>query len=298
MDQMENAQDRVTGDYSRFWRERDYTDRADEVKASIFITHGLEDWNVKTTHFAQWWDALGRAGVERRLWLHPGGHGRSQLEAWRDAVHRWIDHYLYGVRNGAQREPAATVERAGGVTESYRSWPDPAARPVSLPLAFGGRDSFVDNGATVRAEQLIVDPDAENPNRLAYVTPGLVTPARLSGTPTVHLRASVDNRTAANLTAVLVDYGPDGAKPKIVTRGWTDVQNRAGRPRPVQPGRVYDFHWDQEPKDHVFAAGHRIGLVILSTDHDYTLRPKPGTELTVRPGQSRIVLPIVGRLRF
>jgi X-Pro dipeptidyl-peptidase len=301
MERMERIQDRVTGDYSRFWKDRDYTGRARGVKASVFVTHGLQDWNVKTTQFAQWWDALGQARVKRRLWLHPGGHGRPQTDAWINAVHRWIDHWLYDVRNGAQREPVATIERAGGVTGTYRSWPDRAARPVSVRLAPRHRDTFVDSGSTLRAEQLVLHPDATNPNRLAYVTPPLAKPARLSGTPTVHLRASVDNRTAANLTAVLVDYGPTGSTPKIVTRGWTDVRNRgsASRPQPVRPGRAYEFRWDQEPKDHIFEAGHRIGLVILSTDHDYTLRPRPGTRFTVRPGQSRVVLPIVGgRLRF
>ena len=44
----------------------------------------------------------------------------------------------------------------------------------------------------------------------------------------------------------------------------------------------------------MFAAGHRIGLVVVSTDHDYTLRPKPGTELTLDPSASDIRLPIVG----
>ena len=38
---------------------------------------------------------------------------------------------------------------------------------------------------------------------------------------------------------------------------------------------------------------------MISTDHHYTLRPKAGTALSVRPGESRFVLPIVGgRLRF
>ncbi len=66
----------------------------------------------------------------------------------------------------------------------------------------------------------------------------------------------------------------------IVTRGWTDVQNRgsARLSSPVRLGKEYTFRWDQEPKDYIVEAGHRIGLVVLSTDYDYTLRPQPGTE--------------------
>jgi X-Pro dipeptidyl-peptidase len=44
----------------------------------------------------------------------------------------------------------------------------------------------------------------------------------------------------------------------------------------------------------VFKAGHRIGLVVVSTDHDYTIRPLPGTELTLDPDNSEVSLPVVG----
>jgi X-Pro dipeptidyl-peptidase len=309
MKRIERDEDRVTGDYSKFWRDRDYLPGARNVRSSVFITHGLGDWNVKTTHFAQWWDALGKAGVKRRLWLHPGGHGQPASDAWRNAVHRWIDHYLYGIRNGADREPVATVERGIGVVDTARSWPDPRTRDVALDLAPGrlstwgrsnARESFVDNGATRTADDLVKRPQTADPNRLAYRTPPLTRDARLSGTPRIELRASVDNRTAANLTALLVDYSPDGTL-KIVSRGWTDVKNRGSSqsPKPVEPGRFYSFRWTQAPKDYIFAEDHRIGLVVISTDHHYTLRPKAGTVLSVRPGESRFVLPIVGgRLRF
>ena len=45
----------------------------------------------------------------------------------------------------------------------------------------------------------------------------------------------------------------------------------------------------------MFAAGHRIGLVVVSTDFDYTLRPLPGTQLTLDPGDSELELPVVLR---
>ncbi len=109
------------------------------------------------------------------------------------------------------------------------------------------------------------------------------------------LRASVDNRYAANLTAVVVDYAPDGTA-TAVTRGWTDVQNRVSRARstPIRQGREYTFTWPLEPDDYVFPAGHRIGLVVVSTDMHFTLRPLPGTKLTVDPFRSTVTLPLVG----
>ncbi|MDQ1631550.1 MAG: X-Pro dipeptidyl-peptidase, partial [Frankiaceae bacterium] len=295
---IEAEQDRVTGDYTDFWRARDYVGKANKIKASVFVTHGLEDWNVKTQQFAQWWDALGKAGVTRKLWLHPKAHGGSG-DAWKLAVHRWFDHELYGVANGIDTEKIASVERADGSVESYTNWPDPAARPRVLHLSPGAlgdarssaTETFTDNGSVDTVEQLAVDPSTVSPHRLAYVTGPLATSTRLSGTPKLTLRASVD-RTAANLTAVLVDYGPT---PRIVSRGWMDVQNRhsAATSQPITPGQFYTFSFGQQPKDYVFAPGHQIGLVILSTDYDYTLRPRPGTGIAVKLAQSTLELPLV-----
>jgi X-Pro dipeptidyl-peptidase len=145
---------------------------------------------------------------------------------------------------------------------------------------------------------LIQNPDAANPHRLIYRSPGLRGDVRISGTPWVSLRMSVDNRRAANLTAVLVDYGPAGGNeaPLMVTRGWLDPQNRHSvtRSEPIKRRHEYRFRWDLQPDDHVFKAGHRIGLVVVSTDFDYTLRPLPGTRLTLDPDGSGVSLPVVG----
>jgi X-Pro dipeptidyl-peptidase len=81
----------------------------------------------------------------------------------------------------------------------------------------------------------------------------------------------------------------------MVTRGWLDPQNRSGpaHGRRVERGRTYRLRWDLQPDDHLFEAGHRIGLVVVSTDHDYTMRPDPGTRLSLKPRGSRLILPLV-----
>jgi X-Pro dipeptidyl-peptidase len=82
----------------------------------------------------------------------------------------------------------------------------------------------------------------------------------------------------------------------MVTRGWLDPQNRhsISRSEPVRQDNLYRFDWDLQPDDYVFKAGHRIGLVVVSTDHDYTIRPSPGTRLSLRPSASWVSLPVVG----
>lgn len=323
---LEEEQDRVTGDDNDFWKARNHLPKAKNVQASVLVVDGRNDWNVKPLQWARWWDELARHDVPRKIWLHNGGHGTPGNNAsytlpdgttwtYQTTVHRWFDHWLWGVDNGIMSEPRAIVQREGtGTNETYADWPVPGAKDLTLrltaddPEAPGGLDtkaapgrqkaqSFVDNGRNRSATDLIAASDTADPNRLVYVSDVLEQPAHLSGTPSVTIRASVDNTTAANLTAYLVDYGPPGSdEATMVTRGWMDVQNRVKRDQthPIKVGKAYDFTWDLHADDYVFPAGHRIGLVVLSTDRDFTLRPLPGTELTVHPGHSKVTLPIVG----
>lgn len=82
----------------------------------------------------------------------------------------------------------------------------------------------------------------------------------------------------------------------MITRGWADPQNHASlsESEPLVPGRFYELTFDLQPDDQVIPAGQRIGLMIMSTDREFTLHPDPGTELTVDLGGTRLELPVVG----
>lgn len=344
---LEADQDRETGDYSPFWNERNYLRHVHQVRASVFVVHGLNDWNVKTKHFGQWWDALSRQGVPRKIWLHQADHQdpfNVRRAEWLSTLHRWFDHWLYGIDTGIMREPMADIETAPNRWETAATWPVPGSRatPLFLGPAAGDRpgtldpsppgapaqQSFVDDTAQT-AEQLTDGELGADPNRLVYLTRPLDRAVRLSGTPRVTVQASLDGRSPY-LTALLVDYGSDArfarlrrlsevdcigpgvpedpgcfqrreyvtvtTPYKVVTRGWLDVRNRLApwASQPVRPGETYTFGWDMQPNDHVFQPGHRIGIVVISTDRDYTLRYRAGTEIVVRLGASQAVLPLGG----
>lgn len=344
IDAITAGQDRVTGDHSPLWAARDYLKDVRNVKASVFLVHGLNDWNVKTKQFAQWWYALSRQNVPRKIWLHQGTHMNPfnlRTAEWLRQLHGWFDHWLYGIDSGVTREPQADVEIAPGRWERHASWPLPGTRQVRLRPGPGGtlgthprpaasKESFTDQ-KTRTAEQLAGTAPAADPNRLAYLTEELPADLRISGTPTVSVRASLRDGASPYLTALLVDYGTD-VRPNgtlvptgetycygqgvpgdtgctalrrlgtsetpftIVTRGWLDVRNRhaADRTEPLRPGKEYSFTWDLQPKEYVVKRGHRLGLVIISTDRDFTLRYPPGTTVTVAPGRSSLTLPVAG----
>jgi X-Pro dipeptidyl-peptidase len=311
-------QDRTTGDWSSFWEARDYLSKVRRIRASVFVVHGRNDWNVNTKAFAEWWYRLADRRIPRKIWLHNGGHGGPGSvntpagAAYKRAENRWFDYWLFGVPNGITSEPRLTIQREDGSYHDEADWPAPGTRTARLRLSAssatapgklstrgGGRDreqSFVDRGRELDTDDVLIqEPDVANPNRLIYRSPALTGAVRMSGTPWVDLEMAIENRNAANLTAVLVDYAPDGSA-TMVTRGWLDPQNRKriDRSEPIRRGRAYGFRWDLQPDDYVWQAGHRIGLVVVSTDHDYTIRPRPGTELALDPGDSDVRLPIVG----
>jgi X-Pro dipeptidyl-peptidase len=304
-------QDRVTGDYTPFWDVRNYRDDVSKVHASVLAVHGLNDWNVKTDQVAEWYAALREHGVEHKIWLHQAGHADPytlRRDVWLSTVNKWMSHYLYGLDNGIQLEPKATIQREDNSWTDEADWPAPGTADVTVyPWPGGTAKGAIDlrnpvpgkpvverlaDDASKTIEQLADLPSSGN--RLSYTTTVAKKPVRLSGTAKADLSISFD-RPAANVTGVLLDRGPDGTS-HVITRGWTDPQNRADPAvtKPIEPGASYHVEVKLMPKDYILAAGHKLEFVLASSDHDYTLRPKPGAGLAIDLTRTSITLPIAG----
>jgi X-Pro dipeptidyl-peptidase len=82
----------------------------------------------------------------------------------------------------------------------------------------------------------------------------------------------------------------------VITRGWADPQNHSSleKSSPLVPCQFYDLNFTLQPDDQVIQAGEQIGLMIFSSDRDFTLWPNPGTELTVDLDATTLTLPVVG----
>lgn len=303
--------DRQTGDYNGYWDERNYVKNAAAFKAAVLISHGLNDFNVKPRNAARLWAALRANNVPAKIWWNQGGHGDRANSArqaeWRDTLNRFWTQHLLGVKNGAMDGPKAVVERENNQWVEYADWPVPGARGVTVWFAPGNPNGVGQLGVR-QAEPAIVEVIVDDsmidanvliaapvsPSRLVYQTAPLSAPIHVSGTPSVTLRIAFD-RPAANVSAMLVDYKA-GAAPFIVTRGWADPQNRESisKTTPVVPGTTYTMTFELQPHDYIFPAGSKVGLVLLSSDRLFTLRPPPGTRLTVHTRDSLLTLPVVG----
>ena len=107
------------------------------------------------------------------------------------------------------------------------------------------------------------------------------------------------SKPAANLSiwVVSLPWTDDrNINSNLITRGWADPQNHKSlsKSAPLKPGKFYELSFDLQPDDQIIPAGQRIGLMIFSSDRDFTLWPKPGTKLTVDLDQTSLQIPIVG----
>ncbi len=314
--------DRVHGDYNAFWASRDLLTKIRGVKAATLLAHGLNDYNVVPEHSMRIYEALKAQGTPTQLYLHQGGHGGPPPL---DMQNKWFSHYLYGVSNGVERDPRLFVMREGAPRGSmptpYADYPNPLAAAVTVyPQGNGaqvgglalravstGRDSLIDE---VRFSGSALAAVAASPHRLLYATPVLQAPVHLSGTTTITVRLA-SSAPAANLSVWLVQLPYDSARTGseghagVITRGWADPQNHASltqggnfasmRPgTPLVPGQFVSLTFDLQPDDQIIPAGKQLGVLVMSSDREFTLWPPAGTRLTLDLAATRLALPVVG----
>ncbi|MGF1236151.1 Xaa-Pro dipeptidyl-peptidase [Streptomyces sp. 2-6] len=213
-----------TGDWTPFWTERDYVKDASKVRASVFVVHGMQDLNVRTKNFGQWWDALAKNGVQRKIWLSQTGHVDPfdyRRGAWVDTLHRWFDHELLGYDNGVDREPMADVERHPDQWTTSATWPPRGTAATTLRPAPGsasgvgvlglrparGTETFTDDPSLSETDWA-ARIDRSTPEKAGFVTGPLGRDLRIAGSSEVTVTATPTTATA-HLSAVLVDLGPD-----------------------------------------------------------------------------------------
>jgi predicted acyl esterase len=214
------------------------------------------------------------------------------------------------VANGASVSIACSTNNP----TPYADYPNPAAKAVDfLPKTGGNTTGELTSltRAVTGTETLVDDATCQpgnfvnaGPQRLLYSTPTLTAPLHLSGFPRITLRMAA-SKAAANLSVWLValPFTPSVTctsttinTSHVITRGWADPQNRGGISggAPLVPGEFVDVSFNLEPTDKVVLAGQRLGLMVMSSDRLFTLKPQPGTTLTIDLAKSSLRLPVVG----
>jgi X-Pro dipeptidyl-peptidase len=310
--EMKNGQDRITGDYNDFWAGRDYLNDMGPMKAALLMSHGFNDWNVMPEHSYRIYDKAREKGLPVQIYYHQNGHGGPPPISM---MNRWFTKYLHGIDNGVENDPKAWIVREDDKVEnptSYEDYPNPKATEVSLFLTKGapekgqlstskpqkqGTETLVDNYSFSGSS--LAQAEITN-HRLIYVTPPLSEDVHISGIPKIKIRLA-SSKPAANLSVWLVSLPWTERRntkitDNIITRGWADPQNHKSLTEsgPLVPNKFYEMEFVLMPDDQIIPKGQQIGLMIFSSDKEFTLWPEPGTELTVDLDRTQLVLPVVG----
>ncbi len=310
--EMMNGMDRITGDYNDFWAGRDYLNQMEPMKAALLMSHGFNDWNVMPEHSYRIYAQAKAQGIPSQIFYHQNGHGGPPPMKMRN---RWFTRYLHGIENEVENDARAWIVREDDKRDNptpYAEYPNPDASDVTLYLGAGGSQKgnlITKQHKSKKTESLTDDytikgadhaKAASSEHRLLYVTPELTEDLHISGTPKITVRMA-SNKPAANLSVWLVSLPwNEGDKVKItdniITRGWADPKNHRSirTEEPLVPGTFYDVTFDFMPDDQVIKKGQQIGLMIFSSDNEFTLHPKPGTQLTFDLSGTTLSLPVVG----
>ena len=259
-------QDRDSGNYNLFWDERNYLRQIDNIKASVFIVHGLNDWNVKTSQCYNLFRELEKRNLPRKILLHQGEHiymYKMQNSNMLSILERWLDYYLKGIETGIHKEAKVLIQSNLDMNRWFESSSLEDEKNIHTFESIGkGEIKLIDDlAATVYdwekdnrqewLDELVLSEEAEYKNRIKYVWDlndiKNNSDLRGSGEASLSFRASI-NRPTAVLSAMIVDLGLDyrvtneqmqddegefylkleenPSSFKVITRGWLNAQNR------------------------------------------------------------------------
>ncbi|MCC6857929.1 MAG: CocE/NonD family hydrolase [Bryobacterales bacterium] len=257
---------------------------------------------------------------------------------------RWFDYWLKGIDNGLDREPPVTLFVMGkGVWRQESEYPLARTQYRKMYFAGGGkantrlgdgRLTFEEPPAEAPPDRYTYDPNDPvpslggnnccgtptpagphdqrpielRPDVLVYTSEILQNELEVTGPVKVVLHASSD-APDTDFVAKLIDVFPDG-RAINVAEGILRARYRESlsRPRPLEPGKVYELAIDLVGTSNSFQPGHRIRVDITSSHFpQFDRNPNTGEPFGVsskvraarqaiyhtRAHPSHIVLPVI-----
>ncbi|BFV59821.1 CocE/NonD family hydrolase [Kitasatospora sp. CMC57] len=300
---------------------------AGRIKVPTLVVQGQQDSLFPLDQGDRIAKAVAANGAPVAVDWFAGGHdgGTEGSERVEGRVSAWFDHYLK--KQGNDTGPAFRVTRTGGLdstgfeavlrgasADRYPGLGGTATRTVELTGRGQGHGPGHGQTGGGSSEQSIANPPGGAPPNISAV-PGIGALSQLSsvgaglavdfpgqfasfdsapldstlhltGAPTVVVRVQAD-RPDAVLFAKLYDLGPDGKQtlPQQLAAPLRVTGAAEGRTVTVQLPAV----------DHEFAAGHRLRLVLASSDLGYASPVEPATYRVALAGP--LTVPTVDGLR-
>lgn len=231
---------------------------------------------------------------------------------------RWFNHWLRGQDTGLLNEPpvryflmgdVGAANGPGNVWRTAGSWPpqatrrslflEPSGELSTAPSPEPGSRTFVYDpqhptpsigGANLFLLSGPLDqrPATERGDGLRFVGAIIEEPVEIIGEMTAKLWVSTDVPDT-DIIVKLVDVAPDGAEILIQDQGLR-LRHREGveQMKPLEPGRIYPIAFSLSSTAKVLDAGHRLAVIIQSSNvprfeaHTNTWEPVAGYAQSVR----------------
>lgn len=251
--QAQGAYTMGTGDTSdAYWDVREWRQAIlENYDGSIWIVHGLQDWNVDPSQVIPWVGALRESDIETKAWLGQWNHHypdrvdehRNARWDWADQTLAWFDHYL--------KEDDTPVSLDVEVEDSMFNWRTEDTYPPE-DLEWAPFETPWET-ETVSGETTI-----------SHTFEPLHEDLRIAGLPHVHATMTPTTATGGWVFAELNHVWPDGVTERI---GWgtIDLRHHEGGnedPAVLTPGEALDVTLQFEPMDAHVAQGHQLELVL------------------------------------
>ncbi|MGW4793803.1 CocE/NonD family hydrolase [Nonomuraea sp. NPDC004297] len=289
---------------------------ANRIKAPTLLIQGQRDSLFPLGHADANAKAIAAAGTPVSLAWFDGGHdgGNGEADWLFDQTAAWFARYLDGEGSGQAAPPvsAFTVTRDGGRDPGTRQRIQLHPEADSYPGLAGTGTTTVELGGP---EQNIVNPPGGAPASISTVpgiggllggqnSPGvsidmpgqgatfesgpLTTPLQLTGSSTVKVKVS--GKGEATLFAKLYDVADDTQMPTLpaglVAPFRVTIPDGAGSAEATV---------SLPAVDHRFAVGHRLRLVVTTTDMGFATPAEPAA-YQVSLASSALTVPVVSTL--
>jgi predicted acyl esterase len=275
-----------SGDYTEYWKKREYRPGAPRVKAATLMVHGLRDFNVQPITLAGFFDRLDPRTPHKGVfgvWNHayPDSHGSVegawQRADWMDMAVAWFDRYLKGKDTNVERWPDVQVQRSDGQWWAVDEYPTTGGPLGQLALGPDGALGVTrPKGETTYQEQLTTTESQEG-EMAAFETAPVKAPLHLTGQPMLDLWLTSDQpdgHVAAKLEVVrngevLIHEGGYGAA--HATYGVRSLQHIA----PMKRG------WFEQKVGEEIATDEAINVIVRFLPTDLYLPKGASLRLTI-----------------
>lgn len=297
--------------FDAWWKERSLADYVDKVDVPTFISQTWQDHETSVNGATQMYTHL---KAPKWMALAPGGHGWIYMDStFQESLIKWMDHWVKGANNGAEKQPKVTVYWEFGAKvppvaaweTHYADWPVAGIQDQTFQLNADGsltRDDAVKQGSD-KPRRYVFGPGTELVGSntqfsmapdpagiLTWTSAPLTKDLTILGAIQVHLFASSDN-TDTDFVVSLHDVYPNGdveyLQRRFLRASMRETDNAKSTPQfiyrdfdkpvPLVPGKIYDIDLSLPPVGAVLRKGHRLQVMVSAPSSipqpDWGLQP-------------------------